>query len=65
MEEPFNGKSSCISRYNERGQSLGNKEEDNKNRLTRKKDGWFTINELEVWAIKITKEVTVKASRTT
>ena len=49
--EPFNGENKCYSWTNESGYSIG-KETDGTNKLTRKKDGRFTITELEVWSLK-------------
>jgi hypothetical protein len=49
--EPFNGDDKCYSRVNEPGFGIGG-DADGNNLLTNKKDGYFTITELEVWRVK-------------
>ncbi len=49
--EPFNGEGKCTS--NAKGPSYNIPiDEEGTNMLTNKKDGLFTINELEVWKVK-------------
>jgi hypothetical protein len=50
--EPFNGENKCFSRANKYGYSIGMETDGVTNKLTRKKDGYFTITELEVWSLK-------------
>jgi hypothetical protein len=45
--KPFNGDGRCLSRANKYTYEIPLK--DGKNALTNKKDGYFTITELEVW----------------
>ena len=52
MNEPFNGEDNCCSIANVRGYKIGIETEGVTNKLTRKKDGCFTITELEVWSLK-------------
>jgi hypothetical protein len=47
--EPFNGHNKCISYANRTGYRIP--KEGGNNRLTNKKDEYFTITELEVWQI--------------
>jgi hypothetical protein len=48
--EPFNGDGKCKSYTNESGYDIP--EVDGVNMLTNKKNGGFTISELEVWEVK-------------
>ncbi len=50
--EPFNIEDKCRSYANERGYKIGKETDGVTNKLTRKKDGGFTITELEVWSLK-------------
>ncbi len=49
---PFNGENRCESRANNPGYKIGMETDGVTNKLTRKKDGYFTITELEVWSLK-------------
>jgi hypothetical protein len=49
-DEPFNGDDKCLSYTNESGYDIP--EVDALNMLTNKKNGDFTISELEVWEVK-------------
>jgi hypothetical protein len=49
---PFNGENKCFSRANKSGYEIGMETGGVTNKLTRKKDGEFTITELEVWSLK-------------
>ncbi len=49
---PFNGENKCCSRANKSGYKIGMETDGVTNKLTRKKDGEFTITELEVWSLK-------------
>ena len=49
-DQPFNGDNKCYSCANAPGYKIPI--EDGKNMLTNKKDGNFTITELEVWEVK-------------
>jgi hypothetical protein len=49
FNEPFNGDRNCESNTN--NSSYGIPKEGDKNMLTNKKDGEFTITELEVWEV--------------
>ena len=49
---PFNGENNCFSRANYPGYKIGMETDGVTNKLTRKKDGRFTITELEVWTLK-------------
>ena len=48
--EPFNGNENCISEANNTAYAIP-ADADGLNMLTNKKDGWFTISELEVWEV--------------
>ena len=48
-DEPFNGDNKCYSYANKPGYGIPN--EGGVNMLTNKKDGHFTISELEVWEV--------------
>ncbi len=50
--EPFNGENKCYSWANNPGYKIGKETDGVTNKLTRKKDGEFTITELEVWSLK-------------
>jgi hypothetical protein len=50
--EPFNGENKCRSWANRSGYEIGMETDGVTNKLTRKKDGSFTITELEVWSLK-------------
>ena len=47
--EPFNKENNCSSRGNNPGYKIEMETDGVTNKLTRKKDGGFTITELEVW----------------
>ena len=49
--EPFNGEGKCISNANGQSYAIPMDEAGN-NMLTNKKDGIFTITEIEVWKVK-------------
>jgi hypothetical protein len=49
---PFNGENKCRSRANKSGYNIGMETDEVTNKLTRMKDGVFTISELEVWSLK-------------
>ena len=49
---PFNGENKCISKANRPGYKIGMETDGVTNKLTRKKNGEFTITELEVWSLK-------------
>ena len=51
-DAPFNGKNSCCSWANKSGYKIGKEADGVTNKLMRKKDGAFTITELEVWSLK-------------
>jgi hypothetical protein len=48
---PFNGENKCTSWANKAGYKIGMETDGVTNKLTRKKDGKFTITELEVWSL--------------
>ncbi len=50
--EPFNGENKCCSEANKRGYKIGMETDGVTNKLTRKKNEWFTITEFEVWSLK-------------
>ncbi len=50
--QPFNGENKCYSYANYPGYLIGSETDGVTNKLTRKKDGDFTITELEVWSLK-------------
>jgi hypothetical protein len=52
VSKPFNGENNCRSWANNPGYKIGMETDGVTNKLTRKKDGWFTITELEVWSLK-------------
>ncbi len=47
---PFNGKDKCGSYANNPGYKISVDQNGN-NMLINKKDGWFTITEIEVWQV--------------
>jgi hypothetical protein len=49
--EPFNGDNKCLSNAKEPGYAIP-VDGAGTNMLTNKKNGWFTITELEVWEVK-------------
>jgi hypothetical protein len=49
---PFNGENNCSSYANRSRYKIGMETDGVTNKLTRKKDGDFTISELEVWSLK-------------
>jgi hypothetical protein len=49
--EPFNGNEKCLTRGNKPAYRIP-VDDGGINMLTNKKDGWFTISELEVWEVK-------------
>jgi hypothetical protein len=49
---PFNGENNYCSFANMSGYKIGMETDGVTNKLTRKKDGRFTITELEVWSLK-------------
>ena len=49
---PFNVENKCFSWANQPGYKIGMETDGVTNKLTRKKDGRFTITELEVWSLK-------------
>ena len=49
---PFNGENKCVSWANNAGYKIGKETDGVTNMLTRKKNGGFTITELEVWSLK-------------
>jgi hypothetical protein len=51
-DAPFNGENNCYSWANRKGYKIGMETDGVTNKLTRKKDGRFTITELEVWSLK-------------
>jgi hypothetical protein len=51
-DAPFNGENKCCSFANKEGYNIGMETDGVTNKLTRKKDGKFTITELEVWSLK-------------
>ena len=50
VESPFNEKDNCYSRGNQPGYKISVDQNGN-NMLTNKKDGKFTITEIEVWQV--------------
>jgi len=52
VSKPFNGENNCRSWANNPGYKIGMETDGVTNKLTRKKDGDFTITELEVWSLK-------------
>ena len=53
MDEPFNGDNKCISWAKKAGYAIP-VDGAGVNMLTNKKDGDFTITELEVWSVQFT-----------
>ena len=53
MYEPFNGDNNCISNAKEVGYAIP-VDGAGVNMLTNKKDGRFTITELEFWSVQFT-----------
>jgi hypothetical protein len=52
VSAPFNGENKCCSWANFPGYKIGEETDGVTNKLTRKKNGWFTITEMEVWSLK-------------